>query len=170
MIRSQEVLDQAEVAAYVDAHTGEVDERGRRLVVGNGHHTPRKVLTGAGAVEVVAPRVNDKRLDEVTGERRRFSSAILPPWCRRSPKVSEVLPLLHLHGLSGNDFGPALEQFLGTSAGLSATTVTRLTATGRTRARRSPAATCRTWTRSTCGPTACTSTSAWTRNDCVCSS
>ncbi len=119
---------EAEVAAYIDAHAGEVDERGRRLVVRNGHHAAREVLTGAGAVEVVAPRVNDKRLDEATGQRKRFSSAILPPWCRKSPKVSEVLPLLYLHGLSGNDFGPALEQFLGTSAGLSAATVTRLTA------------------------------------------
>jgi putative transposase len=119
---------EAEVAAYVDAHTHEVDEQGRRLVVRNGRHTPRQVLTGAGAVEVVAARANDKRLDEVTGERKRFSSAILPPWCRKSAKVAEVLPLLYLHGLSGNDFGPALEQFLGTSAGLSATTVTRLTA------------------------------------------
>jgi transposase-like protein len=118
---------EAEVAAYVEAHAGEVDEQGRRLVVRNGHHASRQVLTGAGAVEVLAPRVNDKRVDEVTGERQRFSSAILPPWCRKSPKVSEVLPLLYLHGLSGNDFGPALEQFLGTSAGLSATTVMRLT-------------------------------------------
>lgn len=118
---------EAEVAAYVDAHAGEVDERGRRLVVRNGHHVPRRVVTGAGAVEVVAPRVNDRRTDEVTGERRRFFSAILPPWCRKSPKVAEVLPLLYLHGLSGNDFTPALEQFLGTSAGLSAATVTRLT-------------------------------------------
>jgi transposase-like protein len=78
-------------------------------------------------VEAVAPRVNDKRVDEATGQRKRFSSAILPPWCRKSPKVSDVLPLLYLHGLSGNDFAPALEQFLGTSAGLSAATVTRLT-------------------------------------------
>lgn len=119
---------EAEVAAYIDAHTDQVDEGGRRLVVRNGHHAPREVITGAGAVEVIAPRVNDKRTDEVTGERRRFSSAILPPWCRKSPKVSEVLPLLYLHGLSGNDFTPALEQFLGTSAGLSGSTVTRLTA------------------------------------------
>src|SRR5512135_515691 len=118
---------EAEVAVYIDAHAHEVDEQGRRLVVRNGHHAPRSVVTGAGAVEVVAPRVNDKRVDDVTGERRRFSSAILPPWCRKSPKVSEVLPLLYLHGLSGNDFTPALEQFLGTSAGLSAATVTRLT-------------------------------------------
>ncbi|MFC5672215.1 IS256 family transposase, partial [Streptomyces incanus] len=83
--------------------------------------------TAAGAVEVKAPRVNDKRVDEATGERKRFSSAILPPWCRKSPKISEVLPLLYLHGLSSGDFVPALEQFLGSSAGLSPATVTRLT-------------------------------------------
>ncbi len=74
------------------------------------------------------PRVNDKRIDEVTGERARFSSAILPAWSRKSPQVAEVLPLLYLHGLSSSDFGPALEQFLGSAAGLSAATITRLTA------------------------------------------
>src|SRR5918993_2497347 len=107
---------------------GERDERGRRLVVHNGHARPRRVSTAAGAVEVAAPRVNDKRTDSVTGARRRFSSAILPPWCRKTPKVAEVLPLLYLHGLSSGDFVPALAQFLGTGAGLSAATVTRLTA------------------------------------------
>jgi transposase-like protein len=118
---------EAEVAAYVAAHVDEVDEDGRRLVVRNGHARARQVVTGAGAVQVLAPRVNDKRLDE-TGARRRFASAILPAWCRKSPKVSEVLPLLYLHGLSSQDFGPALQQFLGTNAGLSAATITRLTA------------------------------------------
>src|SRR3954453_10087319 len=81
-----------------------------------------------GAVPVRQPRVNDKRIDEVTGERVRFSSAILPAWCRKSPQVAEVLPLLYLHGLSTGDFVPALEQFLGSAAGLSATTIARLTA------------------------------------------
>ncbi len=101
---------QAEVAAYLEAHCDQLDERGRRLVVGNGHHEPREVSTAAGAVPVRAPRVNDKRVDEVTGERRRFASAILPAWSRRSPRVAEVLPLLYLHGLSTSDFAPALEQ------------------------------------------------------------
>ena len=117
----------AEVAAYVEAHRGEVDELGRRLVVRNGFHEPREVATAAGAVPVRQPRVNDKRVDEATGERRRFASAILPAWARKSPSVAEVLPLLYLHGLSSGDFVPALEQFLGSSAGLSAATVTRLT-------------------------------------------
>jgi transposase-like protein len=118
---------EAEVAAYITAHVADVDEQGRRLVVRNGHAQPRQVLTSAGAVEVVAPRVNDKRTDEATGQRRRFASVILPAWCRKSPKISEVLPLLYLHGLSSSDFVPALESFLGTGSGLSAATVTRLT-------------------------------------------
>ena len=116
-----------EVAAYIAACAGERDEQGRRLVVRNGHARPRQVTTAAGAVEVTAPRVDDRRVDGATGERRRFRSQILPPWCRRSPKVTEVLPLLYLHGLSSKDFVPALEEFFGSGAGLSAPVITRLT-------------------------------------------
>jgi transposase-like protein len=105
------------------------DENGRRLVVRNGCHQSREVLTSAGAVQVTAARVNDKRADPVTGERRRYCSAILPPWARKTPKITEVLPLLYLHGLSTGDFVPALGQFLGSSAGLSAAVITRLTET-----------------------------------------
>lgn len=119
---------QAEVAAYIEAHADQLDAQGHRLVVRNGHHERREVMTAAGAVPVRAPRVNDKRIEETTGERKRFSSAILPAWSRKSPKVAEVLPLLYLHGLSTSDFGPALEQFLGSGAGLSASAITRLTA------------------------------------------
>lgn len=118
---------QAEVAAYIEAHADQVDEHGHRLVVRNGYHAEREVTTVAGAVVVRQPRVNDKRVDEATGERRRFASAILPAWARKSPQMAEVLPLLYLHGLSTSDFGPALEQFLGTGAGLSPATITRLT-------------------------------------------
>jgi transposase-like protein len=118
---------QAEVDAYIAAFTGELDEQGRRLVVRNGYHAPREVLTSAGAVEVTVPRVNDKRIDPDTGERKRFSSAILPPWARKTPKVTEVLPLLYLHGLSTGDFVPALGQFLGSAKGLSAAVITKLT-------------------------------------------
>jgi putative transposase len=85
------------------------------------------VSTAAGAVKVRQPRINDKRVDETTGERKRFASSILPAWARKSPQVSEVLPLLYLHGLSTSDFAPALEQFLGSGQGLSASVITRLT-------------------------------------------
>jgi transposase-like protein len=118
----------AEVAAYIEAFADQVDENGYRLVVRNGYHHQRDVLTAAGAVTVTAPRVNDRRVDPGTGQRYRFSSAILPAWARKSPQMTEVLPLLYLHGLSTGDFGAALEQFLGSGAGLSAASITRLTA------------------------------------------
>jgi transposase-like protein len=58
----------------------------------------------------------------------QFTSAILPRYSRRSPKVDEVLPVLYLRGLSTGDFRPALESLLGKEAsGLSPTTITRLT-------------------------------------------
>jgi putative transposase len=116
---------EAEVEAYIEATRDQRDEHGRALVVRNGRAREREVLLGAGAVEVKAPRVNDRRVDE-NGERRRFKSVILPPYTRRSPKISEVLPLLYLHGLSSGDFIPALEEFFGTQAGLSSATITRL--------------------------------------------
>ncbi|WP_330237511.1 IS256 family transposase [Streptomyces sp. NBC_00525] len=117
---------EAEVNQYIAESAAETDERGHRLVIRNGHHRPQTVATAAGAVEITAPRVNDRRVDESTGARKRFSSKILAP-CRKSPKVSAVLPLLYLHGLSFGDFVPALERFLGSAAGLSPATVTRLT-------------------------------------------
>jgi transposase-like protein len=118
---------EAEVQAYLVAFADRVGPDGRRLVVRNGHARPRSVTTAAGVIEVAAPRVNDKRVDPATGQRARFRSLILPPWCRKSPKVAEVLPLLYLHGLSSGDFVPALEEFFGSAAGLSASVIIRLT-------------------------------------------
>jgi len=118
---------EAEVDAYVSSLTDERDEHGHRLVVRNGHAEERSLVTGAGAVPVQAPRVDDRRVDDVTGERMRFRSSILPPWARKSPKVAEVLPLMYLHGMSSGDFAPALEEFFGSAAGLSASVITRLT-------------------------------------------
>jgi putative transposase len=116
-----------EADEYVAALQHLIDETGRRLVVRNGHARSRTITTAAGAVEVRAPRVNDKRVDADSGERMKFKSSIVPPWCRKSPKVSEVLPLLYLHGLSTGDFVPALAEFFGSSAGLSSSVITRLT-------------------------------------------
>jgi putative transposase len=118
---------EAEVDAYLSSLVGEVDDDGRRLVVRNGHARARSLVTGAGPIEVRAPRVDDRRVDEVTGEKLRFRSSILPPWARKSPKVADVLPLMYLHGMSSGDFVPALEEFFGSAAGLSASVITRLT-------------------------------------------
>jgi transposase-like protein len=119
---------EAEADDYIACLAGELDERGRRLVVRNGHAEPRTITTAAGRIEVSAPRINDKRVDDETGERCRFRSSIVPPWVRKSPKVAEVLPLMYLHGMSSGDFAPALSGFFGSAAGLSASVVTRLTA------------------------------------------
>src|SRR6266545_2206612 len=117
---------EAEVDAYITAFAALTDERGHRLVRRNGHAPARQLATGTGQVEVTRPRVDDRRVDPATGQRRQFQSVILPRWVRRSPKVAAVLPLLYLHGLSSSDFVPALEELLGSAAGLSASVVTRL--------------------------------------------
>jgi transposase-like protein len=108
----------AEVDAYIEAARGQRDEEGMALVFRNGHAREREILMGAGKVEIKAPRVNDRRVDD-KGNRRRFKCVILPPYVRCSPKITDVLPLLYLHGLSSGDFVPAVEEFFGTDAGLS---------------------------------------------------
>jgi transposase-like protein len=117
----------AEVAEYIEAHKDVVDEDGRRLVVRNGSSKPRKILLGAGQIELQVPRVNDKRVDE-DGERKRYTSKILPRYMRKSPKVAEVIPVLYLRGMSSGHFREALPVLLGKdAAGLSPATITRMT-------------------------------------------
>jgi transposase-like protein len=116
-----------EVAAYLERYP-ERDAGGHALVVRNGKARPRTVTCGAGTLTVAAPRVNDRRVD-AQGQRQRFTSRILPPYMRRSPKVAEVLPVLYLRGLSTGDFQEALPILLGKdAAGLSPTNIARLTA------------------------------------------
>jgi putative transposase len=115
---------EAEVAAYIEEHQHERDELGHRLVVRNGKAQARTLTLGAGTVELQAPRVDDRRVDEA-GQRQRFTSDILSPYMR----VAEVLPILYLRGLSTGDFREALPVLLGEQAsGLSPTSITRLTA------------------------------------------
>ena len=117
----------AEADEYVERFSDELDEDGHRLVVRNGRARERNMTVGSGTVAVRAPRVNDKRVEEETGERQRFSSKILPAYARRSPEVTEVLAILYLRGLSTGDFKPALEGLLGEDAsGLSPSTISRL--------------------------------------------
>jgi transposase-like protein len=107
-LAAQEMLAvalEAERRAYLDAFADVLDGDGRRVVVGNGFLPPREVITAAGAVEVDAPRVHDPRPGH------SFTPVILPRYMRRSPKVTEVLPVLYLRGLSTGDFAPALAEF-----------------------------------------------------------
>jgi putative transposase len=119
---------ETEADDYVERHRHERDDEGRALVVHNGRSQGRQLTLGTGTVELRTLRVNDRRRDE-QGQRQRFTSRILPPYMRRSPKVAEVLPILYLRGLSTGDFRPALEGLLGEdAAGLSPTNIARLTA------------------------------------------
>jgi putative transposase len=115
-----------EVQEYIDCNSEHHDEDGRRLVVRNGHHPPRKILSGNGSIEVRQPRVNDKRVDE-QGNRFRFTSKILPPYLRKTKAVEELVPWMYLKGISTSDFSEALACFGHDGSGLSATTVTRMT-------------------------------------------
>src|SRR5262245_14701684 len=117
---------QAEVDAYLDARSELRDEAGRRQVVRNGYLPERALTTGVGPVEVKQPRVHDRRPPP---QREKFSSAILPPYLRKTKSIEELIPWLYLKGLSTGDFSEALAALLGPQAkGLSATTVTRLKA------------------------------------------
>lgn len=112
---------EVEVADYITRHKEKIDERGHRLVVRNGAGRPRSVTLGSGTVEVPAPRVNDRR------EGEKFTSMVLPPYLRKSPKVESLLPLLYLKGLSTNAFEGALRDFLGEGTlGLSPASIVKL--------------------------------------------
>src|SRR5690606_15097422 len=99
-----------EVSDYVGEHAGEVDENGHRLVVRNGKSKSRQVTLGSGRVEIEAPRVYDRR------EGEKFTSAILPPYLRKSANMENLLPVLYLRGLSTGDFQEALASILGEGA------------------------------------------------------
>ena len=77
----------AEADEYVERFRDERDEDGRRQVVRNGRARERRVTVGSGTIALRAPRVNDRRIEEGSGERQRYSSRILPAYARRSPKV-----------------------------------------------------------------------------------
>lgn len=124
---AQKMLTKAieeEVQAWIDERAALRDTAGRRLVVRNGHQPARSIQTGVGDVELVRPRVHDRR----TGaDREVFHSKILPPYLRRAKSIEELIPWLYLKGISTGGFSDALQSLLGAdAAGLSPSTITRL--------------------------------------------
>lgn len=114
-----------EVAEFLERHAQNTDEKGRRLVVRNGHMPARSLTTGIGPLAIKQPRVDDRKLDGL--EEPRFSSAILPRYLKRVASVENLIPILYLKGISTGDFSEALESILGADApGLSSTNVVRL--------------------------------------------
>ena len=123
--RALQAAIEREVEEYIDRNKACVDEQGRRLVVRNGHHPTRKILSGNGQIEVEQPRVNDKRVD-ADGNRIRFTSKILPPYLRKTKVVEELVPWLYLKGISTSDFPEVLGCLGHDGSGLSPTTIVRL--------------------------------------------
>jgi putative transposase len=116
---------EAEVAALLNRHADQRTDDGRQRLVRHGHLPEREIVTGIGPVAVRCPRVRDRVGDG--WERIRFSSAILPPYARRSKSLEVLIPILYLKGVSTGDFEEALLALLGKDAGgLSASTIGRL--------------------------------------------
>src|SRR5262249_51297795 len=109
----------------LSCHADKLTDDGRRRLVRHGHLPERRIMTGVGPVAVRCPRVRDRGVED--GERIRFSSAILPPYARRSKGLEGLIPVLYLKGISTGDFEEALAALLGKdAAGLSASTIARL--------------------------------------------
>ena len=116
---------EAEVAGFLGEHADKRTDDGRQRLVRHGHLPERSIMTGIGAVEVCVPRVRDRL--SATDDRIRFSSAILPPYARRSKSLEVLIPILYLKGISTGDFAEALSALLGpNTGGLSASTIVRL--------------------------------------------
>jgi transposase-like protein len=120
----QKAIEQ-EVADYINANAHHLDDAGHRLVVRNGHHQPRTILSGVGPIKVHQPRVDDRRVDQ-NGVRFRFTSKYLPPYLRKTKAIEELVPWLYLKGISTGEMPDALVHLGFDGSGLSATSVTRM--------------------------------------------
>jgi len=114
-----------EVSSFIEKYQYLLDNKGDRLIVRNGYSRPRKIVTGAGQLEISTPRIDDRILKK-HGE-QRFKSSIIPPYLRRTANINELLPVLYLKGISTGDFTEALKAILGKDViGLSAENIVRL--------------------------------------------
>ena len=145
----------AEVAGFLEGHADKLTDDGRQRLVRHGHLPERQIMTGIGAVAVRAPRIRDR---VGTGEERiAFSSAILPPYARRSKSLEVLIPILYLKGISTGGFEEALAALLGKDAGGSRPRPSHGSGTfGRTSTRAGRSGICQSSVTSISGPTAST--------------
>jgi transposase-like protein len=119
-IIQQAIEAEVQVLTSSYAHVTTID--GQRVVVRNGYLPERDILTAAGPVAVRVPKVRDR-----SGSGIKFNSALVPPYVRKSQRISAALPWLYLKGISTGDMGEALQVLLGEEAkGLSPAVVSRL--------------------------------------------
>jgi transposase-like protein len=115
---------EAELATLLEQYGNVKTLDGRRAVVRNGYLPTREVVTAIGPVPVKVPKVRDR-----SGSGVKFNSNIVPPYIRKSSRVSAALPWLYLRGVSTGDMSEALSVLLGEQAkGLSPNVVSRLKA------------------------------------------
>lgn len=115
---------EAELTQLLDHYENVKTLSGQRTVVRNGYLPERDVLTAVGPVTVTVPKVRDR-----SGSGVKFNSALVPPYVRRSARVSAALPWLYLKGVSTGDMSEALKVLVGEDAkGLSPNVVSRLKA------------------------------------------
>jgi len=116
---------EAEIDDFINQYKVLSDQLGRQRIVRNGHLPERDVQTGIGPVPVRAPRIRDRQ--GCGPERIAFTSAILPPYLRKTRSMEQLIPWLYLKGVSTGDFADALSALVGKDApGLSAATISRL--------------------------------------------
>ncbi len=117
---------EAEIDIFLKQYKGITDENGYQRIVRNGYLPEREIQTGIGQIAVKAPRIRDRQPDSQQG-RIRFTSAILPPYLRRTKSIETLLPWLYLKGISTGSFTEALGALLGKDApGLAPATIGRL--------------------------------------------
>ncbi len=125
---AQQMLQKAlevEVDSFLGGYQYILDDQGRRQILRNGYKPSRKIVTGAGQLDIRTPRIDDRILEK-HGE-MRFKSSLIPPYLRRTRNVNELLPVLYLKGISTGDFTEALQALLGKEViGLSPETIVRL--------------------------------------------
>lgn len=123
--RARELIAQAveaELQVLLDLHIQRRLPDGRQAVVRNGYLPERTIQTGIGDVAIKVPKVRDR-----SGGGINFTSALLPPYLKRSESIEALLPWLYLKGISTGDYQEALCALLGEQAkGLSANTICRL--------------------------------------------
>jgi transposase-like protein len=116
----------AEFENFFSQYSHLKDENGKQLLVRNGYHQERNVMTSAGNIRVKIPRVDDRDESKSKEERLNFHSKVIPPYLRRAMEVDDFVPYLYLKGISSGDFSDVLSQLLGEKVSLSAQTVCRL--------------------------------------------
>jgi len=117
----QQVVE-SELQSLLSSYAHVTSISGQRVVVRNGHHPERSILTSVGPVPVRIPKVRDR-----SGSGIKFNSQLVPPYVRRSQRISAALPWLYLKGISTGDMSEALQALVGDQAkGLSPAVVSRL--------------------------------------------